>query len=146
MIIVYSPDHALQEGRSELHDGKIVPCFESPRRAALVLAGIEAAGLGPVEAPQRFGLDPVRRVHAADYVAFLETAWGAWVAEHGDHDALPFTWLAPDMRRVLPDHIDGKLGYYAFDAGTPITAGTFRAAGVAARKVPAVIGVPASKA
>lgn len=132
MIIVYSPDHALQEGRSELHDGKIVPCFESPRRAALVLAQVEAAGLGPVEAPQRFGLDPVRRVHAADYVEFLEAAWDAWVVEHGDHDALPFTWLAPGMRRVLPDHIDGQLGYYAFDAGTPITAGTFRAAGVAA--------------
>jgi len=31
------------------------------------------------------------------------------------------------MRRVRPDSIDGLLSHYSFDAGTPITAGTWRA-------------------
>ncbi|MDC7784838.1 histone deacetylase family protein [Rhodoplanes sp. TEM] len=132
MITVYSDDHVGHDGKAELHDGKLVPSFEMPRRAALVLARVQETGLGPVMPPKLFGLDPVRRVHAADYVAFLEGAWDAWVAEHGPWDALPFTWIAPGMRRVVPDHIDGKLGYYSFDAGTPITAGTWRAVRAAA--------------
>jgi acetoin utilization deacetylase AcuC-like enzyme len=92
-----------------------------------VLAEVQRAKLGPIMPPQKFGLDPVRRVHALEFVDFLRLAWDAWVAEHGERDALPLTWLAPGMRRKLPDHIDGKLGYYSFDAGTPITAGTWRA-------------------
>ncbi|MBK5957443.1 acetylpolyamine amidohydrolase [Rhodoplanes elegans] len=127
MITIYSDAHALHDGKAELHDGKLVSSFEMPRRAELVLARVQEVGLGPVSPPKIFGLDPVRRVHAPDYVAFLETAWDEWVAEHGEYDALPFTWIGPGMRRVVPDHIDGKLGYYSFDAGTPITAGTFRA-------------------
>lgn len=133
MITVYSDDHRFQHGQAELHDGKLVPCFEMPRRADLILARVTSVGLGPVVAPRAFGLDPVRRVHADDFVDFLGVAWDAWAAEHGAHDALPFTWLAPGMRRDKPpNHIDGKLGYYSFDAGTPITAGTWRAITAAA--------------
>lgn len=132
MITVYSNDHYLQDGKAELHDGKLVSCFEMPRRAELVLARIKSVDLGPILPPQPFGLDAVRRVHAPDFVDFVGTAWSAWTAEHGDHDALPLNWLAPGMRRKLPDHIDGKLGYYSFDAGTPITAGTWRAITAAA--------------
>ena len=132
MITVYSDDHRLQDGKSELIDGKLMPCFEMPRRADLVLARVKAVGLGAVLPPQQFGLDPVRRVHAPDFVEFLSTAWDEWTAEHGDYDALPLNWLAPGMRRKLPERIDGRLGYYSFDAGTPITAGTWRAITAAA--------------
>lgn len=132
MITVFSDDHRFQDGKAELHDGKLVACFETPRRAELILSRIESVALGPVVPPQRFGLDPVRRVHAGDFVDFLSVAWDEWVAEHGAYDALPLTWLAPGMRRKLPHHIDGRLGYYSFDAGTPITAGTWRAITAAA--------------
>lgn len=132
MITVYSDDHRLQDGKAELNDGKLVPCYEMPRRADLVLARVKAVELGPVVAPQSFDIACVRRVHAPDFVEFLEGAWEAWKAEHGDYDALPLNWLAPGMRRKIPDHIDGKLGYYSFDAGTPITAGTWRAITAAA--------------
>lgn len=132
MITVYSEDHRFQDGKAELHDGKLVSAFEMPRRAELVLDRVKSVALGPVVSPQDFGLDPVLRVHAPDFVEFLRSAWDEWVAEHGAYDALPFTWLAPGMRRKLPDHIDGRLGYYAFDAGTPITAGTWRAITAAA--------------
>lgn len=132
MITVYSDDHRLQHGAAELNEGRLVPCFEQPRRADLVLARVREASLGPIVAPEEFGLGPVRRVHADDFVDFLSAAWDEWRAAHGDIDALPFTWRAPGMRRQLPGHIDGKLGYYAFDAGTPITAGTWRASRAAA--------------
>ena len=127
MRTIYSPDHARHHGQSELIDGKLQPCFEKPERAFLVKARIEERGIGPVEPPQSFGLEPIRRVHKPDYVAFLETAWAEWTAQRGPYDALPLVWPVPGMRRVLPETIDGKLGYYSIDAGTPITAGTWQA-------------------
>jgi acetoin utilization deacetylase AcuC-like enzyme len=144
MITVYSDEHRLQDGKAELNDGKLVPCFEMPRRANLVLARVKQVGLGRIVPPQPFGLDCLRKVHAPDFVDFLGSAWEAWKAEHGDHDALPLNWLAPGMRRDRrPDHIDGKLGYYSFDAGTPITAGTWRAITAAASVAQTAAGLAA---
>ena len=127
MITIFSEDHRLQDGKAELIDGKLVPCFEMPKRAEIVHARVKEVGLGPIEAPRHFGRAPIVRVHKPDFVAFLESAYDEWKSEHGDYDALPLNWLAPRMRRKLPERIDGKLGFYSFDAGTPITAGTWRA-------------------
>ncbi|HSK42086.1 MAG TPA: histone deacetylase family protein, partial [Arenibaculum sp.] len=128
MLIVYSEEHRQQDGRAELTGGKLVPCFEKPERADIVLDRVRAAGLGEVVAPDRFGKDPLLRVHAPDFVDFLETAWTSWTADGRSHDALPLTWLAPGMRRIRPTTIDGLISYYSFDAGTPITDGTWAAA------------------
>ncbi len=128
MKTVYSDDHRLQDGKAELIDGKLMPCFEMPRRADIVLARVRDQKLGEVVGPREFGLDPVRRVHRPRFVEFLKTAWDEWVKTHGDYDALPLTWAARGMRSdVIPEIIDGKLSYYSIDAGTPITAGTWKA-------------------
>ncbi len=128
MHTFYSPQHRLHHGQSELIDGHMVPCFEMPSRADLVLARVQAVGLGPVHAPQPFGLAPVLRVHGDDYVAFLQQAWAEWHALGRSHDALPLVWPVPGLRHDRPpQHIDGKLGYFAMDAGVPITAGTWAA-------------------
>jgi acetoin utilization deacetylase AcuC-like enzyme len=127
VITIFSEDHRLQDGKAELIDGKLVACFEMPRRAEIVRARVAEVGLGAIEPPRHFGRKPILRVHEPEFVDFLETAWEEWKREHGDYDALPLSWLAPGMRRKLPERIDGKLGYFSFDAGTPITAGTWRA-------------------
>ena len=128
MHTIYSDRHRLHHGQAELIDGHFVPCFEKPERADLVLARVQQVGLGPVLAPHAFGLDPVRRVHRADFVDFLATAWPRWAALGRTHDALPLIWPVPSLRSDLrPEHIDGQLGYYAMDAGVPITAGTWAA-------------------
>ncbi|NYZ14919.1 histone deacetylase family protein [Azospirillum sp. RWY-5-1] len=133
MIILYSDDHRQQAGRAELNDGRLVPCHERPERAEMVLARARQMALGPLRPPSLLDEAPILRVHDKAYVEFLKTAWDQWVVEHGDWDALPLNWLAPNMhRRVVPESIDGKLGYYSFDAGTPITEGTWRAALAAA--------------
>jgi acetoin utilization deacetylase AcuC-like enzyme len=128
MITIFSEDHRLQDGKAELIDGKLVPCFEMPKRAEIVRARVAEVALGDIEPPLHFGREPILRVHKPEFVNFLETAWDEWKREHGDYDALPLNWLAPGMRRRLPERIDGKMGYFSFDAGTPITAGTWRAA------------------
>jgi acetoin utilization deacetylase AcuC-like enzyme len=127
MLTIYSEDHKLQNGTFELIDGQLMPPFERPQRAENVLARVREVGLGDVRGPDDFGLDPVRRVHAAEFVDFLRTAHDEWKAVHGDTDALPLNWPCRGFRQKLPESIDGRLSYYSFDAGTPITAGTWTA-------------------
>ncbi len=133
MKTVYSDRHRLQDGQSELIDGKLVKCFECPERADIVLARVHEQALGDVIEPTEHGLDPVRRVHTAPFVDFLSVAWDEWVASHGQYDALPIAWPTRTMRHDrIPTSIDGKLSYFALDAGTPITAGTWSAITAAA--------------
>ena len=127
MLTVYSDDHQLHRGKFELSDGELLPCFECPERADFVLESIRRASLGDIIEPDNFGLDPVLRVHDARFVEFLQAAWDLWAAEGRNCDALPLNWAVRGMRQIEPEHIDGKLSYFSFDAGTPITSGTWRA-------------------
>lgn len=128
MLIVSSHEHSLHHGAGELSDGVMMPAFEHPGRAASITAALVAAQLGENRAPRRFGRDPILRVHNAAFVRFLEGAHAAWRERHEHRDALPLSFVAPGMRRRCPTDIDGQLGYYCFDCGTPITAGTWQAA------------------
>ncbi len=129
MKTIYTDTHRLQHGNLELMDGQLLPCFEKPERADLVISHVRASQLGPVLEPQEFGIAPLARIHAPNYLAFLQSAWDAWVEEHGsDHHALPLNWPIRGMRSdIEPEAIDGKLSYFSFDAGTPITPGTWQA-------------------
>ncbi len=128
MRTIYSARHHRHHGRAELIDGTLQPCFEMPRRAEMILARVREVGLGEVVEPRAFGLDPVRRVHDAGFVGFLATAWADWTALGRTNDALPLVWPVPSVRHDrVPDHIDGRLGFYSSDAGVPITAGTWDA-------------------
>lgn len=128
MLTVYSDDHRFQDGKAELEGGQLVPCYEMPRRAELVLGRVRELAIGEVVEPDDFGTEPILRVHDVDFVEFLRTAWDQWTATGRDFDALPFTWPVRGMRTDrVPESIDGRLAYYSFDAGTPITAGTWRA-------------------
>ncbi|MGJ3252630.1 MAG: histone deacetylase family protein [Elainellaceae cyanobacterium] len=128
MITIYSDDHRYQNATAELNDGKLMPPFEMPRRAEMVLSSVKAMQLGEVIAPREFGLEPIHRIHDRGYVEFLQTAWEQWRIEHGEYDALPLNWAIRTMRSDrIPEVLDGKLGYYSFDAGTPITQGTWKA-------------------
>lgn len=128
MLTVYSDRHHLHHGTAELIDGQMMPCFEMPRRAEMVLARVRETGLGDVVEPDAFGEAPVRRVHDDGFVDFLATAWRDWTAEGRTHDALPLVWPVRSLRGDrVPDYIDGRLGYYSMDAGVPITAGTWQA-------------------
>ncbi|MEZ5285920.1 MAG: histone deacetylase family protein [Vicinamibacterales bacterium] len=128
MIVVYSDRHHRHHGRAELHDGQLVPCFEMPRRAEIILERVRAVGLGEVVEPGAYGVEALHGVHAPAYVTFLSTAWAEWQALGRTHDALPLVWPVRCLRGDrVPDDIDGKLGFYSMDAGVPITAGTWDA-------------------
>ncbi|RWU26846.1 acetylpolyamine amidohydrolase [Pseudomonas alkylphenolica] len=133
MLTIYSDDHHLHHGRCELIDGQLMPCFEMPSRADHVLERVKTRELGPVQGPADFGRAPLLRVHSADYLNFFEGAWQRWAELGHDGDLLPFTWPARTLRSIKPKGLHGELGYYSFDAGAPITAGTWQAAYSAAQ-------------
>jgi acetoin utilization deacetylase AcuC-like enzyme len=125
---VHSEKHRLHDARAELIDGALRTPFECPERAELVLAAVQAAGLGAVIEPAGHGIEPLARVHDERFLAFLQEAWALWLADHGDEtDALPLAWPSRRMQQREPEAIDGRLSYFSFDAGSPIMAGTAEA-------------------
>ncbi len=139
MLIVHNPDHARHAGRHEMFRGRLVPCHEVPKRLDHVLAEVARRGLGSLVTPAQLhaGDDPafeavLAQVHAPRYLRFLERAWGDWVAldpANADLDALPSVWPVRGFRAdVEPDNFAARMGLYSFDAGTPLTAGSWAAA------------------
>ncbi|KGM57722.1 acetylpolyamine aminohydrolase [Lysobacter arseniciresistens ZS79] len=128
MKFIHSPLHSLHDGGKELHRGELVPCYEMPARVDYILSAIARAGW-VVEAPGDYDDALLERVHDADYIAFLRGAHEAWRAEGRDGFMLPGAFPARGMRRDrVPAGLHARLGYYAFDAGSPIVEGTWRAA------------------
>ena len=136
VLTVYSDDHRLHRARHELIDGRLAPAWETPERAEAVLARVREVGMGDVIAPDDDpdgGLAAIARVHDGRFLDFLAGAWEAWEREGRDWEALPLAWPTRHLRQIEPETIDGKLSYFSFDAGTPITAGTWAAATASAR-------------
>lgn len=128
MLTIFSDDHRLQAAKAELDAGTMKPAVERPERADMILRHVREAKLGPVEGPVSFGTGPLERIHTIAYLSFLRTAFDEWQERYGTSDALAINWAVRGLRQIIPEAIDGKLGYFGGDAGTPITAGTWQAA------------------
>ena len=107
----------------ELHNGGWMDFAESPARFAAMLQT-----LGPGEPARDFGLDPILAVHDPAYVAFLREAHDLWLAAGREGDAMGYVFPVVARRALDLDRIDARIGQYAMDASTPITAGTWAAA------------------
>jgi acetoin utilization deacetylase AcuC-like enzyme len=132
MKTVYTDEHRLHAQQAELSGGRFGPAFEIPRRADMVLARVRETKLGPVLAPTRHGPAPLLRVHDQAFVQFLEEAYEEWRKIHGESEAIPVVWPGPGQRRLKPNRLGARMGYYAIDASTPLTATTWRAVRAAA--------------
>ncbi len=133
MLIVHNPHHHLHQGRSEMHRGRLVPCHEVPQRLDHVLAELKKRPIGTLRAPDEGGLDQaLAAIHAPAYLHFLAHAWQQWIAldpANAELDILPSVWPGPGMRRDrLPDNFSAQVGLYSFDAGSPLTSGSWTAA------------------
>jgi len=132
MITFYNHLHARHQGKVEMFRGALVPCFEVPARADHVLAELERRQLGSVQHPDAFDDVALERIHSPRYLRFLATAWDQWLAldpANADKDILPSVWPTRTFRTdIEPDNFAAKLGLYAYDAGSPFTAGTWVAA------------------
>ena len=140
MHTFHNPLHAQHAGQFEMFRGRLVPCHEVPSRVDFVLAELQRRQLGPITPPTLHaaalaasGLaEALAAVHQPRYLSFIESAWSQWVAlnpAHASQDALPSVWPVRGFRAdVEPDNFAARMGLYSFDAGSPLTAGTWAAA------------------
>ncbi len=123
-----SPDHALHFPKGELSGGELVRPYECPERWDYIMLALTAGQFGAPEAPQPLNMQVVNKIHSSDYLRFLRSAWQRWQAEGFNGEALPTVVPARRMQQREPEHIDGKLGYFAMAIETAITSGTWQAA------------------
>src|SRR6516225_2924172 len=130
MKTFYSPAHRSHAPKAEFECGRLSPAVEVPARAESVKARIEQQRIGPVLSPLEFGLEPILRVHEPDLVDFLSTAHTAWTQRYGQNapDAIPSAWPVGRMAVIASEHVEARLGRFAFDTATPIAKGTWAAA------------------
>jgi acetoin utilization deacetylase AcuC-like enzyme len=132
MKVFYNDKHLLHHGRHEMFRGELVPCFEVPARADYVLQELRSRKFGSIERAPEVGREILERIHAPRYLDFLAGAWNEWVAldpRNAERDAIPSYWPIRTFRSdVLPASFFARMGLFSFDAGSPITAGTWQAA------------------
>ncbi|WP_027835017.1 histone deacetylase family protein [Maritalea myrionectae] len=129
MQLFFSPTQLDHDPKKEISDGKLVDAVEVPKRAEMIFDALMKLPQIEHKPQQDFGRDPIAQVHDRAYIDFL-AAFGALWAEAGrSGEGFPFVWPGRDFRTDrVPNHLDGKLGHYSFDAGTPLTDKTFGAA------------------
>ncbi len=125
---IFTEAHKRRNSKTELYGGELVEPFERPSRAEYIIERVHAVGLGPVCAPDDFGMDPILAVHDPNYVAFMQTAWDEWQAAGFKGEAIPTVWPARRTSPHIPKHVEGRLGYYALACETSISDGTWEAA------------------
>jgi len=127
MHVIYPDQHQQHAPAEELTRGGFMPYSDSPQRIETILSHIQQAGLAQILPPQNYALDPIRAVHNADYLHFLEHA----------HDRPAPNGLIPTTfgrrrRARKPADVHRQMGYYCFDTGTTLVPGTYTAARSAA--------------
>ena len=128
MKTIYNAAHSQHRAEHEFFRGEKVPAFEKPECADWVLAAVERAKLGEIIAPTAHGDATILKIHSERYVNFLRGAQAEYLALGGKGDAFPATWPIRGMRSdVEPKNFAARMGLYSFDAGSPLTAGTWTA-------------------
>jgi len=131
MLIVTSEAHRAHHPREPFRDrGALVNPPEVPERVDRILAALRSAGMATQVAPESFGLDPVRRVHTADYLAFLEHAHARWRAATGvgeDAEAVAYARAIRGQPYDEPPSVIAQIGWFSHDSD-PILGGTWSAA------------------
>jgi acetoin utilization deacetylase AcuC-like enzyme len=120
MRTFYDPRQRLHAPAQELHNGGFTAFAEHPGRVDAMLAAV-----GQSEAPGDFGEAPLLRVHPAEYLDFLKTAFAEWQGAGRPGDASGYVWPVVGRRPLKLSRIDARLGQYSYDASTPIAEQTW---------------------
>ena len=107
---------------AEFFNGKLHPAAEHLGRVDGILAAI-----GPTQAPEDSGMEPLLLVHSKEYLVLLRDAHRDWLAAGREGDAFPYTFPTVGRRPLDLSRIDARLGQHSFDTSTPIGRGTWDA-------------------
>jgi acetoin utilization deacetylase AcuC-like enzyme len=135
MKLFFSEAQLAHSPKQYMVHGRIVDPFENPSRATTLIASLERAGLRRTE-PKDYGREPILKVHADHYVAFLEEAYARFMElpNHGPEvlpNVHPYRGASASFAgRGQPrvSGIVGRAGWYMGDLSCATMEGTFRAA------------------
>jgi len=137
MKVFYSEAHRSHNPPFEIFEGGVkMPVFECPERMDRVLAALGKTKWAEITPPEEFGLEPIRAVHADDYLQYLESAFIDWKSEGGQSGGpefdsplvMPAAFPPRRWNNKRPTSLAGRSGYYTIDLNAPIIAETYRAA------------------
>ena len=100
---------------------------ETPERVNLLLDGAKKAAMEIVE-PGNYGIDPISRVHDAQYLHFLEHAFKRWSYIKDAAPAVTPNIHPTNRDGEYPASVVAQAGYHMADASCPITADTWQSA------------------
>lgn len=123
MKTYYSSVQAEHSPEKELFNGAFHPAAETTARLEAMLKVV-----GQTLKPEPLPNGLLAKVHSPDYAAFLATAHEKWLAAGRTGDAIPYVFPVVGRRKLNLERIDGLLGRYSLDCGTPIGPGTWDAA------------------
>ena len=125
MRVIFSESHRLHDPRHDIQAGLPAPMVERAERAERILQALTAADGFEVQPPAEHGIEPIEAVHSSGLVAFLREA-----RLEPEQEVFPDTFLHPGFGGPAhePTNFAGRLGFWCFDTGTPLLAGTYAAA------------------
>lgn len=126
MKVFYSPDCKLHNPDFYFRRGRRIEHPEHVERFDVLYQAASGAG-HEMTVASSFGLEPIRRVHSARYLEFLETAWSRRGEIEPDLDyVLPSHFARREMNRY-PEGMIGRVGFHMADLSTPLYERTFDA-------------------
>ncbi|MDE0809089.1 MAG: histone deacetylase family protein [Alphaproteobacteria bacterium] len=124
MRVYHCPDHVRHSPNNFIARGQVMQCPEEPRRAEILQLAAEQAGHEMIAA-DRHGLAPVRAVHDAGYLTFLEQAWELWSAlPNPGREIIPNVHPGRNMS-AAPVATVALAGHYQADTACPIGPSTW---------------------
>lgn len=126
MKTFFHHDQLLHHPQTYLSRGQMRRPQEVPERAEAILRGVQTLGFD-VQQPPDHGMDPLRAVHSAPYLQFLETAHTEW-------KKMPVDWGDEVISNIFvrePNALRGILAQaaaYLADGSCPVGAFTWRSA------------------
>lgn len=127
MQIFWSKDQLKHDGARFLKQGHLLHSPERPNRANLVLTALSDVSRFHITPPEDHGLTPLKRVHPAPYLEFLQTIHRQWTETFGPEAAVLPNVLAGGQCAHVPHSPVGALGIYVNDLAAEIRPGTWKA-------------------
>jgi acetoin utilization deacetylase AcuC-like enzyme len=127
--VVYSSAHRQHDPLHDIQGGFAADMVERASRAERILDALRTDLAFEIRSPTEHGLQPIEAVHAPGLLAFLRD-----VHPPAGTELFPDTFLHPSLREGMrasqtePADLTGRLGWWCFDTGTPVLAGTYAAA------------------
>ncbi len=128
MKIIYTETHKHHAPQYEFTPDIMKPYSESPERVENILFALQKSGFTDVVTPRQYPLDFIRAVHASEYLHYLEDIYSEWIAAGKPKTGVvPHTFAVRTLDKK-PAKLINQIGYYCFDAQTPIVQHTYKAA------------------